>query len=155
MKQFGDFASLTLLLPLFCDQTFWFLSPEHLRTIYPVFHISQLEPAPLSNIPNHNNPLPSPIEVNGNLKFEVAQILDSKWDQRKRDPLLYYVRWASYEGIAKEFSWLTTSNLWNTRELVADFHMSNPSKPSPMNLPSSTWRRNVHHREQKPRQQFW
>jgi len=45
--------------------------------------------------------------VEGDLEFEVAQILDSKWDRRKSDPLLYYMRWAGYEGITEEFSWLT------------------------------------------------
>jgi len=55
--------------------------PNHLRTIHLVFHISQIEPAPLSNIPNHVNPLPPPIEIDGSLEFEVAQILDSKLDR--------------------------------------------------------------------------
>jgi len=53
---------------------------EYLRTIHPMFYISQLEPAPLNNIPNHNNLSPPPIEVDRNLKFEVAQILNSKWN---------------------------------------------------------------------------
>jgi len=65
--------------------------PEHLRTIHPMFYISQLEPAPLSNIPNYSNPLLPSIKVDKDLKFEVAQILDSKWDQQRRDPLLYYI----------------------------------------------------------------
>ena len=55
--------------------------PNHLHAIYPVFYISQIEPAPLSNIPNHVNPPLLPVEIDGNLKFKVAQILDSKLDQ--------------------------------------------------------------------------
>ena len=54
--------------------------PNHLHTIHPVFHISQIEPASLSNIPNRVNPPLPPIEIDGNLEFEVAQILDSKLD---------------------------------------------------------------------------
>jgi len=65
--------------------------PEHLRAIYPVFHISQLKPAPSNNIPNRSNPPLSPIELDGNLEFSVAQILDSKWDRQRINPLLYYV----------------------------------------------------------------
>jgi len=65
--------------------------PNHLRAIYPVFHVSQIELASLSNIPNHVNPLLPPIEIDSNLEFEVAQILDSKLDWRRRDPLLYLV----------------------------------------------------------------
>jgi len=55
--------------------------PEHLRTIHPMFHISQLKPVSLSNIPNHNNLPPPPIEMDRDLEFEVAQILDLKWNQ--------------------------------------------------------------------------
>jgi len=54
--------------------------PNYLYAIHPVFHISQIEPASLSNIPNRVNPPLSPIEIDGNLEFEVAQILDSKLD---------------------------------------------------------------------------
>ena len=65
--------------------------PNHLYAIHPVFHVSQIEPAPLSNISNRVNPPPPPIEIDGNLEFEVAHILDSKLDQQKKDPLLYLV----------------------------------------------------------------
>ena len=55
--------------------------PNHLRAIHLVFHVSQLEPAPFSNIANRvNSPLPL-LEIDGNLEFEVAQILDSKLNQ--------------------------------------------------------------------------
>jgi len=78
--------------------------PNHLHTIHPVFHILQIEPVPLSNIPNHVNPLPSPIEINGSLEFEVAQILDSKLDQQRKDSLLYLVQWLGYKGTPDEYS---------------------------------------------------
>jgi len=55
--------------------------PNHLCTIHSVFHILQIEPAPLSNIPNHVNPPLPPIEIDSNLEFEVAQILDFKLDR--------------------------------------------------------------------------
>ena len=113
---------------------------EYLRTIHPVFHISQLEPAPLSNIPNCSNPPSPPVEVDGDLEFKVVQILNSKWDQQRKDPLLYYICWTGYKGTAGEFSWLTASSLQNARELVADFHMLNPSKPGPTDIPPSTQR---------------
>jgi len=54
--------------------------PNHLRAIHPVFYVLQIEPAPLSNISNCVNPSPPPIEIDGNLEFEVAHILDSKLD---------------------------------------------------------------------------
>jgi len=46
--------------------------PNYLHTIHLVFYISQIELAPLSNIPNHVNPLLSPIEIDGSLEFKVA-----------------------------------------------------------------------------------
>jgi len=107
--------------------------PDHLRAIHPVFHISQLEPSPLSQIPNHTNPPLPLVELDGSIEFEVAEVLDSKLDKQRRDPLLYYIRWSSYEGTAEEYLWLTASDLENAPRLVADFHRRHPHKPA---LPS-------------------
>jgi len=106
--------------------------PNHLRAIHPVFHISQIEPASLSNIPNHVNPLPPPIEIDGSLEFEVAQILDSKLDRQRRDPLLYLVQWSGYEGTPDEYSWTPATDLENVAELVSEFHSLYPGKPGPL-----------------------
>jgi len=105
--------------------------PNHLRTIHLVFHVSQLEPVHPSRIPNRSNPLPPPIEVDGRLKFEVAQILDAKLDRRRREPLLYYVQWTGYKGSTEEYSWVLAADLANATELVAEFHRHYPKKPSP------------------------
>lgn len=102
--------------------------PDHLQAIYPVFHVSQLELALTSQIPNCTNSPPSSIEVDGNLEFEVTQVLDSKLDKHRKDLLLYYVHWASYEGTVEEFSWLIVSDLKNATELVANFYSHNPGK---------------------------
>jgi len=106
--------------------------PNHLRAIHLVFHISQIEPAPLSNIPNCVNPLPPPLEIDGSLEFEVAQILDSKLDRRRRDPLLYLVQWSGYKGTPDKYSWTPATNLENTTELVSEFHSLYPGKPGPL-----------------------
>jgi len=105
--------------------------PEHLRSIHLVFHISQLEPVPSSNIPNRSNPPPPPIEMDGTLEFELAQILDSKLDRRRTNPLMYYVQWAGYKGMPEEYSWLEATNLTNADELIQEFHSTNPTKPGP------------------------
>jgi len=54
---------------------------NHLCSIYPVFHVSQLELVPHSFIPNRINPFLSPIEVDGDLEYEISHILDSKLDR--------------------------------------------------------------------------
>jgi len=66
--------------------------PTHLRSVHPVFHVLQLEPAFNSQIPNRESTLPPPVVVDGNLEFEIEKVLDSKLDHRRRDPLLYYVQ---------------------------------------------------------------
>ena len=106
--------------------------PNYLCAIYLVFHISQIEPASLSNIPNHVNPLPSSIEIDGSLEFKVAQILDSKLDWQRRDPLLYLVQWSGYEGTLDKYLWTPATNLENTAELVSEFHSLYPGKPGPL-----------------------
>jgi len=61
--------------------------------------------SPHSDILNCVN-LPSlPIEIDSNLEFEIAQILDSKLDQCKKDLLLYYVQWSGYESTVTNFIW--------------------------------------------------
>jgi len=104
-----------------------------LRSIHPIFHISQLEPASTSWIPNCTNS-PPPIEIDGNLEFKVAQVLDSKLDKQRKNSLLCYVCWAGYKGTAEEYSWLATSDLKNANQLVADFHVYYPEKPGPSPL---------------------
>jgi len=100
--------------------------------------MSQLEPVSTSQISNCTNPPPPLIKVNGNLEFEVAQVLDSKLDKCRNDLLLYYIYWAGYKGTAEEFSWLTASDLKNTTELVANFHSHNPEKLGPHSTATTT-----------------
>ena len=105
--------------------------PDSMRAIHPVFHVSQLEPATPNTIPNRTQPPPPPVEVDGELEYEIAQILDSKIDNRRRSKLLYKVRWAGYEGTPDEEDWLPASELAHAQELVSDFHARYPNKPGP------------------------
>jgi len=66
--------------------------PEHMRFIHPVFHVSQLEVVPLNTIPDRINSLPPSVEVDSEIEYEIAQILDSKMDHRRRPPLMYYIQ---------------------------------------------------------------
>jgi len=102
-------------------------------TVHPVFHVSQLEPATPNTILNRSQPPSPPIEVNGEPKFEITEILDSKFDRRQcQCPLLYLVRWAGYEGTDEETSWLIATELGHASELVADYHKAYPTKPGPL-----------------------
>ena len=76
---------------------------------------------------------PPPVEVDGELEYEISEILDSKLDRRCRKcQLLYKVRWAGYEGTDEETSWLLATELGHARELLADFHAAYPDKLGPL-----------------------
>jgi len=105
--------------------------PNYLCTIHPVFHVSQIEPAPLSNILNRVNPLPPPLEIDSNLEFEVAQILDSKFDRCRKEPLLYLIQWSGYKGTPDEYLWTPVANLENAADLVSDYHSLYLKRPGP------------------------
>ena len=108
--------------------TLWL--PDNLHAVHPVFHVSMLEPATLSMIPDRVQPPPPPVFIDGKLEFEIAEILDSKVDQRRRNcKLLYLVHWTGYAGTDEETSWILATELGNTPELVADYHAAYPTTP--------------------------
>ena len=100
----------------------------------PIFYVSQLEPEILNRIPNQMQPAPPPIEINDELEYEIAEILDSKIDNHRKCKLLYFVCWTGYEGTDKENSWFPATELDHTQELVSDFHAHYLCKPSPLPL---------------------
>ena len=113
-------------------QSFTLRLPESMKSVHPVYHVSMLEPFTPSSIPERVPSPPPPVEVDGEIEYEIAQILDSKIDRRRRScPLLYLVQWAGYEGTDEETSWLPASELQNAPELVTDFHRLYPHKPGP------------------------
>jgi len=107
--------------------------PESMRMVHPVYHVSMLEPSIPSAIPNRTNDPPPPVEIDGEVEFEIAEILDTKLDRRRRCKLIYLVRWAGYEGTDEETSWMTADELSHAQELVHNFHQAYPDKPGPHN----------------------
>jgi hypothetical protein len=108
--------------------------PKHLRAIHPVFHVSQLEPSVPNTVPNRTQPPPPPVEINDDIEYEIAKILNSKIDNRRKCKLLYFVRWAGYEGTDEENSWLPANELDHAHEVITDFHSHYPNKPGPLPL---------------------
>jgi hypothetical protein len=107
--------------------------PDSMRAVHPVFHVSMLEPATPNTIPGRIQPPPPPVVIDGEPEFEIAEILDSKIDNRRRlCKLLYFVRWSGYEGTDEETSWVLATELGNASEIVADFHAAYPDKPGPL-----------------------
>src|SRR6266496_5560260 len=101
------------------------------RSVHPVFHVSMLEPHTVSSIPNRTDPPPAPVEVDGDLEYEIAEVLDTKIDKRRRCKLLYLVKWLGYEGTDEETSWLPADELTHAPDLVEEFHRRYPGKPGP------------------------
>ena len=127
-KNLGPFEIIAQVGPA----SFTLRLPDQLRAVHPVFHVSQLESATPNTIPNRVQPPPPPIEVDGDIEYEVSEILDSKIDKRHKCQLLYLVRWTGYEGTDQETDWLPATELEHAPELVRDFHKSYPTKPRPL-----------------------
>ena len=98
--------------------------PDSMKSVHPVFHVSQLEPAVPNVIPNRVQTPPPPVEVDREPEYKISEILDSKVDHQRRNcKLLYLVHWSGYEGTDDETSWLLATELGHASELVHDFHL--------------------------------
>src|ERR1700677_416825 len=58
--------------------------PSQFHTVHPVFHVSQLETAEPDPFPLRQQAPPPPVEIEGEIKYEVSEILDTKFDCRFR-----------------------------------------------------------------------
>ena len=91
-----------------------------------------LEPHHPSRIPNRTSTPPPPVQVEGDLEWEIERIVDSKIDKRYRCRLLYLVTWLGYEGTDDQMSWLPVTELDHAQDLIRDFHIAYPNKPGPL-----------------------
>jgi hypothetical protein len=70
---------------------------------------------------------PNPIEIDGDLEFEVEKILDSKHNRRYLNRILYLVRWKGY-GPGSD-TWEGIKNLEHAKKAITDFHKKHPEAP--------------------------
>ena len=105
-----------------------------MHCVHPVWHISQLEPAHDAHFEGCTQPPPPLVEIKGEAKHEVAGILDSKLDQRCKEPLVYLVKWTGYEGTPDKSTWEPAEHLEHAPDLVHEFHHQHPDKPGPAQL---------------------
>ena len=87
-------------------QSYTLQLPREFRRVHPVYHISMLEPHLPSSIPGRVASPPPPVEIDGDVEYEISEIVDSKIDKRRKCPLLYRVRWLGYENTDDEFEWI-------------------------------------------------
>jgi len=95
-----------------------------MRQLHPVFNIVKLSTAPEDLILGRKPqaPLP-PIVVDGEEEWEVEEILDSHWHQRR---FQFLVKW---KGFSREHnSWKVASDV-KALDLVAEYYQKHPAAP--------------------------
>ena len=126
-KYLGPFEIIGIAGPV----SFILQFPIGMHCIHPVWHISQLEPAHDNPFKGRTQPPPPLLEVEGEAEHEVGGILDSRFDRRWKEPLIYLVKWMGYEGTPDESLWEPAAHLQHTQDLVHEFHRWYPNNPGP------------------------
>ena len=123
-KNLGPFT----ILEQVGQQSYRIKLPDMLCAVHPVFHISQLKLSHPNPFPDCVQSPPPSVNIEGKLKYEIMEILDSKLDHHRCPPLMYLVQWLSYEG-DDATSWLPMASLVHTQQAINDFHAKYPAKP--------------------------
>ena len=105
-----------------------------MHSVHPVFHVSMLKPATSNTFSERIQPAPALVIIDGEPEYEISRIVDSKINHQRTCKLLYKVIWLGYEDTGDESEWIPISELTHTVDLVSDFHIAYPTKPSPLLL---------------------
>jgi Chromo (CHRromatin Organisation MOdifier) domain len=95
------------------------------KHVHPVFHVSLLSPYKEMEENGQAFTEPAPDVIEGEEKYEVEQVLDSRWKGRGKGHLEYFLKWEGY---------LHAHNTWepadqvHADDLVEEFHKQNPTK---------------------------
>src|SRR4051812_39221040 len=95
-----------------------------MRRIHPVFHVSLLEPYVMNDFPGRIPEPPAPIEVEGQVEYEIEAILNSR--QMPSGRIDYKIRWKGYDQNSD--SWEPADNV-HAEKTLARFHTAYPRKP--------------------------
>jgi hypothetical protein len=98
--------------------------PPSMSRIHPVFHVVKLMPVPTNPITGRRTkPPPSPEIVGGEERYEVKEVIDSRFYRRR---LQYLVRWKGYGH--EENLWLVEGDV-DAPDLIAEFYRTHPNAP--------------------------
>src|SRR5271154_4356118 len=112
-----------LILEIINDNAFKLKLPSSMK-IYPVFTRSKLRLYSPPTIPGQSMTPQGPVVIEGEERYNVEAILNSKLTRGK---LFYLVKW---EGWSREHNtWEPESHLNGSRKLVEKFHREHPSAP--------------------------
>ena len=95
--------------------------PHWMKQLHPVFNVVKLTPAPEDPITGWRvEDHPPPIVIDREAEWEVEEILDSRWHQRR---FQYLIKWKGYGR--EHNSWESASKV-SAPELIAEFHCKHP-----------------------------
>ena len=103
-------------------------------SVYLVFYMSMLEPTTSNSFSERTQPAPAPVIIDGEPKYEISRIVDSKINRQRACKLLYKVIWLGYEDTGDKSEWISTSELTHATDLVSDFHITYSTKSGPLLL---------------------
>ena len=98
--------------------------PHRMKQLHPVFNIVKLTPVlddPIIGCTTEDHP--PPIVIDGEVEWEVEEILDSCWYRRR---FQYLIKWKGYG--CEHNSWESASEV-SAPELTAEFHRKHPGAP--------------------------
>jgi len=108
--------------------------PESMHSVHPVFYVSMLEPTTSNTFSERIQLAPTPVIIDGEPEYEISWIVDFKINHWQAWKLLYKVIWLGYENTGDESKWIPISELTHATDLVSNFHITYPTKPSPLPL---------------------
>lgn len=91
--------------------------------------MSRVRPYNKSEIPGQEPEPAPPVEIEGELEYEVEEILDSRVYRRQ---FQYLIKWKGYT--AEHNSWEPVSNVGNAKDAISEFHRKHPSAPRRIQL---------------------
>lgn len=103
--------------------------PPYLNSIHPVFNVSLLKKHRENIIPHRMQPPPPPVEIEGELEYEVEDILDYRIRNNQEQ---YLVKWVGYEGDEDKVTWEPRTHVEHLTTLLQKFHSSKPRRQPPI-----------------------
>jgi len=98
--------------------------PHRLRQLHPVFNVVKLSTVPDDLIPGRKPQAPPPpIVVNREPEWEVEEVLDSCWHQRR---FQFLIKWKSFSR--EHNSWEVASDV-KAPDLVTEYYQKYPAAP--------------------------
>ena len=91
-----------------------------------------LEPTISNSFPKRAQLASTPVIIDSESEYEISQIVDSKINHQWVCKLLYKMIWLEYEDTEDKFEWIPISELTHATNLVSNFYITYPAKPSPL-----------------------